>query len=104
MGWLDTNGKRNEDKAFMGNNAVWKVVGISTMKVKMYYYIIYTFSNMKYIPDLKKNLISLGTLDETYLIYSSLQGLISDYKEKIFLTTYAISWEKCFQVELLYPH
>ncbi|KAK2984965.1 hypothetical protein RJ640_003699 [Escallonia rubra] len=46
-----------------GNDAVCKVMGIGTIKIKMFDGIVRTLGDVRYIPDLKKNLISLGTLD-----------------------------------------
>ncbi|KAK3037671.1 hypothetical protein RJ639_030615 [Escallonia herrerae] len=47
----------------MGNDAVCKVMGICIIKIKMFDGIVRTLGDVRYIPDLKKNLISLGTLD-----------------------------------------
>ncbi|PKI76612.1 hypothetical protein CRG98_002921 [Punica granatum] len=48
---------------FMGNNAACKTVGIGTIQIRMHDGVIKTLSNVKHMPDLKKNLISLGVLD-----------------------------------------
>ena len=58
----------------MRNDAACKVVGISTMKVKMYDDIIRIFGNVRHVPSLKKNLITLGTLDANGYTYSSSGG------------------------------
>jgi len=68
----------------MGNDDACKVAGIGMVKVKMYDGINCTFSNMRHVPSLKKNLISLGTLDANGYTYSPsgdklLQGLIGGY-------------------------
>ena len=63
----------------MGNDTACKVVGIDMVKVKMYGRIILTFSNMRHVPTLKKNLISLGALDANGYTYS-----LSGDKLKIF--------------------
>jgi hypothetical protein len=47
----------------MRNNVACKIVGISTIKIKMHDGIVRTLTNVRNIPDLKKNLISLDTLD-----------------------------------------
>ncbi|KAK3008658.1 hypothetical protein RJ639_014722 [Escallonia herrerae] len=47
----------------MGNDAVCKVMGIGTIQIKMFDGIVRTLGDVRYIPDLKKSLISLGTLD-----------------------------------------
>jgi len=46
------------------------------VKVKMYDGIIRTFGNVRHVPALKKNLISLGTLNASGLTYSSSGGKI----------------------------
>ena len=53
----------------MGNYVACKVVGIGTMKLKMYDGIIRTFDNVRYAPTLEKNLISLGTRCEWLHIF-----------------------------------
>ncbi|KAK3002885.1 hypothetical protein RJ639_019249 [Escallonia herrerae] len=47
----------------MCNDVVCEVMGICTIKIKMFDGIVRTLCDVRYIPDLKKNLISLGTLD-----------------------------------------
>ena len=47
----------------MGNNAPCKTIGIGTVRIRMADRIIRTLTNVRHVPDLKKNLISLGTLD-----------------------------------------
>ncbi|KAK3009920.1 hypothetical protein RJ639_011490 [Escallonia herrerae] len=47
----------------MGNDAVCEVMRIGTIKIKMFDGIVRTLGDVRYIPELKKNLISLGTLD-----------------------------------------
>lgn len=46
----------------MGNKVVCKVVGIGTIKVKMFNDAVRTLKDVRHVLDLKKNLISLGTL------------------------------------------
>ncbi|KAK3008654.1 hypothetical protein RJ639_014857 [Escallonia herrerae] len=47
----------------MGNDDVCKVMGIGTIKIKMFDGIVRTLADVRCIPNLKKDLISLGTLD-----------------------------------------
>jgi len=74
--WFDTYEKKDGGEVLMGNNVACKVIGIGTVKVKMYDGIIHTFGNVRHVPALKKNLISLGTLDALGLTYSSGGGKI----------------------------
>ena len=48
----------------MGNNTMCKVVGLGTIRFKMFDGMIRELRDVRHIPDLKRNLISLGTLDQ----------------------------------------
>ena len=72
--WFDTYEKKNGGEFLMGNDPTCKVVGIETVKVKMYDNIIRTFDNVQHIPSLKMNLISLSTLNANGDTYSSSGG------------------------------
>ena len=47
----------------LGNDDTYKVVGIGSVAIKMHYGIVRTISAVRHVSGLKKNLISLGTLD-----------------------------------------
>lgn len=47
----------------MGNDATPKVMGIGTVKIEMWDGVTRMLSDVRHVPTLKKNLISLGTLD-----------------------------------------
>ena len=47
----------------MGNNAQCKAIGKGTIRIKMHDGMIRTLTNVRHVPDLKRNLISLGTLE-----------------------------------------
>jgi len=47
----------------MGNNMPCKTISIGSIKIRIHHSIVRTLSNVRHVPDLKKNLISLGTLD-----------------------------------------
>ena len=47
----------------MGNEAPCKIVGICTVRIKMFDGIIRTLGDVKHVPDLKRNIISLSTLN-----------------------------------------
>ena len=48
----------------MGNNASCKITGIGSVRLKMSDGIIRELDNVRHIPELKKNLISLSMLDK----------------------------------------
>ena len=49
----------------MGNNSVCKVVGIGTVSLKMYDGMVRELTQVRHVPELKRNLISIGMLDQT---------------------------------------
>lgn len=61
--WFTTYQSTDGGVVLMGNNMSCKVVGIGTVRIKMHDGIIRTLTGVRHVPDLKKNLISLGTLD-----------------------------------------
>ncbi|KAL6521554.1 hypothetical protein OROGR_018123 [Orobanche gracilis] len=69
----------------MGNDAQCKVAGIGTIQIKTHDDIVRTFSNVRYVPDLKRNLISLGTLESLGCRYSTEGGVLKVSKGALVL-------------------
>ncbi|KAK2972606.1 hypothetical protein RJ640_029225 [Escallonia rubra] len=61
--WFDCLTPCNGGTVLMVNDAVCKVMRICTIKIKLFDGIVRTLGDVRYIPDWKKNLISLGTID-----------------------------------------
>jgi hypothetical protein len=76
--WFDTFKSCNASIVLMGNDARYKAIGLGTIKVRMFDGIVKIFTNVKYVPDLKKNLISLGTLDSLGYGYSAKNGFMKN--------------------------
>lgn len=51
-------------KVLLGNNLACKVVGLGTVSVKIFDGVSKDLEQVRYVPDLKRNLISLGMLDQ----------------------------------------
>ena len=60
----------------MGNNVAFKIVWIGKIKIKMFDNVVKTLGEVWHVPYVKKNLISLGTLDFNGYCYKSKNGLI----------------------------
>ena len=60
----------------MKNNARCIVIGIGTVHVRMFDGVIRTLSEVRHVSDMRKNLISLGTLDAKGFKYSSADRLM----------------------------
>ena len=56
--------KVDEGNVTMGNNATSKIVGVRSIQIKMFDGMVRTLSDVRHVPGLKKNLISLSTLDK----------------------------------------
>jgi hypothetical protein len=60
--WL-TSYKSTKGTVLMGNDMACKIVGIGTIKIKMYDGIVRTLTEVRHVSKLKKNLISTSALD-----------------------------------------
>ena len=57
----------------MGNDATCTIIGMRTIKIKMSDGVVRTLEEVRHILDMRKNLISLGTLDSKGYIAISLR-------------------------------
>lgn len=60
----------------MGNNNLYKVVGIGSVKIKLHVGNIRRLTGVRHILDLTKNLISLGSLEEKRCKFQSEGGVL----------------------------
>ena len=60
----------------MDYDAPCKIVGVGTIRIKMFDRIVRTLGNVKHIPNLKMNLISLSTLDSKGYKYTGEDGAL----------------------------
>ena len=69
--WLLTYEMVSKDVVLMGNNASCKIADIGTVKIKMFDEVIRTLGDVRHVPNLKKSLISLSTLDSKRYKYTN---------------------------------
>ena len=74
--WFDTYKPYNGGMVQMSNDATCPVIGIGTVKIKMFGGVVRVLSNAKHVPDLKKNLISLRVLEDLGYSYLSKGGIM----------------------------
>ncbi|KAG8481491.1 hypothetical protein CXB51_026341 [Gossypium anomalum] len=72
--WFTTYETVSEGVILMGNNASCKIAGVGTIKVKMFDGVVRKLSDVRYVPELKRNLISLSTLDSKGYRYTAESG------------------------------
>ena len=64
----------------MGNNHSCSIKGIGDMSFKMHDNNVRILTHVRYVPELKRNLISLGTLDELGYAYKVENGFLHVFK------------------------
>jgi len=74
--WFVTYQPIDGGTVLMGNNMPCKTIGIGSIKIRMHDSIVGTLSNVRHVPDLKKNLISLGTLNSNGYKFSTEGGVL----------------------------
>ena len=60
----------------MGNDVSCRVIGMGNIRFKMFNNVIRTLCDVRHVSDLRKNMISLGTLDDNGFNYKSSNGLM----------------------------
>ncbi|GJV18246.1 transposable element [Tanacetum coccineum] len=74
--WFMTYEEFDGGHVFMGNDSPCKVVGIGTIRINMHDGVVRTLTDVRHVPDIKKNLISLGVLDSKGFKYTSENGVL----------------------------
>ncbi|RDX89733.1 hypothetical protein CR513_28502, partial [Mucuna pruriens] len=62
--WFCTYEPISGGSVFMGNNHALEIAGVGTVKIKMYDGTVRTIQGVRHVKDLKKNLLSIGQLDD----------------------------------------
>ncbi|KAK2989282.1 hypothetical protein RJ640_000032 [Escallonia rubra] len=76
MDWFATYRSFDGGKALMRNDAACKVVGIGSIQIRMHDGIVRTLTDVRHIPDLRRHLISLGTLNSNGCSYRASGGVM----------------------------
>ncbi|KAK4400677.1 Retrovirus-related Pol polyprotein from transposon TNT 1-94 [Sesamum angolense] len=66
--WFSSYRSGNSGSVYLGDDRCCNIVGVGDVRIKMYDGTVRTLSDVRHIPDLKKNLISLGTLHKNGFI------------------------------------
>ncbi|KAK3009485.1 hypothetical protein RJ639_015446 [Escallonia herrerae] len=67
-------------KVLMGNDVACKVVVISSIQIRIHDGIVKTLTDVRHVPELRKNLIFLGTLDSNSCSYRATSGVMGIVK------------------------
>ncbi|KAG8488964.1 hypothetical protein CXB51_016964 [Gossypium anomalum] len=83
--WFTTYKTVSEGVLLMGNNASCKITGVGTIKVKMFDGVVKTLIDVRHVPELNRNLISLSTLDSKGYRYTAESGFFKISKGFLFV-------------------
>jgi hypothetical protein len=78
--WFISYQSIDEGVVFMGNGIPCKTVGIGSIRIRMFDGIVRELMDVRYVPELKSNLISLRVLDSCGYKYTSQGGAITSSK------------------------
>ena len=78
--WLDTCKSVNCGSVLMINDVACKVIGIGIIKIKTFDNVVRTLGEVQHVLEVKKNLISLETLDSNGYYYKFENGLMKESK------------------------
>jgi hypothetical protein len=78
--WFDTYRSANSGIVTMGNGAHCKITGIGSIRIRMFDGVVRTLCDVRHVPEVEKNLISLGTLDSNGFSYKSEGGVMKVVK------------------------
>ncbi|KAG8488852.1 hypothetical protein CXB51_016759 [Gossypium anomalum] len=81
--WFTTYEIVSEGVVLIRNNASCKIAGVGTIKVKMFDGVVRTLSDVRHVLELKRNLISLSTLDSKGYRYIAESGVLKISKGSI---------------------
>nr|KYP35963.1 Retrovirus-related Pol polyprotein from transposon TNT 1-94 [Cajanus cajan] len=70
LNWFDTYKKVDAGSVLMGNDIACKVAGIGTVRIKLNDGSVKTFTKVRHVLELKRNLISLGMLGEVGCVFN----------------------------------
>ncbi|KAI5662799.1 hypothetical protein M9H77_22122 [Catharanthus roseus] len=76
--WFSDFKPLEHGKVFMGNNHVCEIKGIGNVFIKMHDGVTRKLTKVRYVPDLRRNLISLGVFDTNGFSYKSENGIMKD--------------------------
>jgi hypothetical protein len=75
--WFISYQSVDEGVVFMANGIPYKIVGVGSIRIRMFDGIFRELMDVRYVPELKSNLISLGVLDSCGYKYIDQDGALT---------------------------
>ncbi|KAK8918612.1 hypothetical protein KSP39_PZI021035 [Platanthera zijinensis] len=74
--WFSNFRQCESGRVFMGNDSECEVLGVGNIRIKMFDGVVRILTNVRYVPNLRKSLISLGTLEAAGYSYTGNDGYL----------------------------
>ena len=78
--WFHTYEGVDQGSVLMGNDSTCFIKRQGMVRIRMFNGVIRTFENVKYVPDLRRNLISLGNLEKKGYEFGGKDGILRVFK------------------------
>ena len=75
-GWFEDYKETNGGQVLLGNNSPCKVIGIGSVRIKTHDGLERVLPDVRHVPELKRNLISLGMLDQHGFSWKGEKGVL----------------------------
>ncbi|KAL5552330.1 hypothetical protein UlMin_002506 [Ulmus minor] len=75
-GWFEDYKEINRGQVLLGNNSLCKVIGIGSVRIKTHDGFERVLPDVRHVPELNRNLISLGMLDQHGFSWKGDKGLL----------------------------
>ena len=79
--WFNTYKEISRESVFMGNNNACNIAGIGSVTMKLKDETVNLLRNVRHVPHLKRNLISLGMLDSLGCEYKGKCGVFQVFMD-----------------------
>ena len=80
MEWFSSYKEIDGGNVLMGNNMACNVIGIGTIKLKIQDGSVKLLPDVRHVPELKRNLLSLGMLDQSGCSFNEEGGTLKVFK------------------------
>ncbi|XP_058099747.1 cytochrome P450 CYP82D47-like [Magnolia sinica] len=80
LSYFTTYSEYDGDLVLMDNNCACKMIRISSIHIRMYDGVEYTLTDVRHIPNLKKNMISLASLEALGCKFVGYEGVLKVFK------------------------
>ena len=80
--WFHTYEDVDQGSVSMGDEHIQRIKGMGTVRIRMFDGVIRTFGNVRYVPGLRRNLLSLSSLEEKGYDFAGKDGILRVFRGK----------------------